>query len=583
VSPVRRFACCAGVALVALALVAVPASPQMPPDPLVGHPEQALLDRGDRYVPKPAGTKEDLRFWFGPYLVPPGHDSNRFDVDVPLRDGMIVAVEPGLRRVEDLSVPSMQEAHIHHAHWFRLDPGNPEDNYLFGNGEWIFGTGDEETRADFSERSEADPNGPIYGQQLSATGPQLMIYMLHNKTSRPLHAYLVLDVTFIHGSAAELDALGGRPYHDITGVLFGRTFDVPRNPTGDGTFSTTRDSRRGAIEWTATADGTIIGTGSHLHPGGLEVLTENMGSEQHPCPDDGRGTGGTLLLDSDAVWRDGVRFSEDFQMEVTHPAWRAPVHKGDVIRITGHYANKDNAWYTAMTHQGLYLDKAQPPQGRCKPYLINQPKPQMKHKKVRKRVLVTKRRVVRDKRTGHRVVRVTQRWKTKWVMRKVKAKRIAVTAGVPNRAWGHHKDRICGAEHGALPCDKEEVPRPPGQFTDTVTIADFLYVPGDMSLPDPVGSPPRVKAGRPLTFVNVDQTLGIRHSVTTCPWPCNGSYVANYPHPDGVWDSGTLGYDLVDGGEPNPISRTPPDLAVGKYSYFCRIHPWMRGAFEVVP
>ena len=32
------------------------------------------------------------------------------------------------------------------------------------------------------ERSAADPNGPIYGQYIGAGGPQLMIYMLHNKT-----------------------------------------------------------------------------------------------------------------------------------------------------------------------------------------------------------------------------------------------------------------------------------------------------------------------------------------------------------------------------------------------------------------
>jgi plastocyanin len=50
-----------------------------------------------------------------------------------------------------------------------------------------------------------------------------------------------------------------------------------------------------------------------------------------------------------------------------------------------------------------------------------------------------------------------------------------------------------------------------------------------------------------------------------------------------VWESGTLGFDAVDGGTPDPIAETPKDLAVGKYSYFCRIHPWMRGTFEVVP
>ena len=62
--------------------------------------------------------------------------------------------------------------------------------------------------------------------------------------------------------------------------------------------------------------------------------------------------------------------SEDYQTEVTRPSWRAPVHKGDRIRITGYYENKKHAWYTAMTHNGFYIDEAQPPKGRCKPYLV---------------------------------------------------------------------------------------------------------------------------------------------------------------------------------------------------------------------
>ena len=83
-----------------------------------------------------------------------------------------------------------------------------------------------------------------------------------------------------------------------------------------------------------------------------------------------------------------------------------------------------------------------------------------------------------------------------------------------------------------------------------------------------------------MTFVNDDQFANIRHSVTTCPWPCNGKYVANYPHADGRWDSETLGYDVVSVGSPSPIARTPANLPPGIYTYFCRIHPWMRGLFR---
>jgi plastocyanin len=154
--------------------------------------------------------------------------------------------------------------------------------------------------------------------------------------------------------------------------------------------------------------------------------------------------------------------------------------------------------------------------------------------------------------------------------------------GVLSHGWGH-PEAICGAEYGAQPCERAATDRGKGMTTDTVTIENFVYVPGDLSLSGQPGAPVQVKKGASLRFVNADESLNIRHSVTSCPWPCNGPYVSNYPLADGRWESGTLGFDVIDGGTPDPVAETPKDLAVGKYSYFCRIHPWMRGAFEVVP
>ncbi len=127
-------------------------------------------------------------------------------------------------------------------------------------------------------------------------------------------------------------------------------------------------------------------------------------------------------------------------------------------------------------------------------------------------------------------------------------KAVDPTAGVPNRPWGHHPDLFCGEQFGAAPCDRPEKNRGTGVETGLVAIAGFVYYPGDFSLPGSQGAPVRIKKGSSLTFLNVDQAAGIRHSVTTCKWPCNGRYVGNYPFPDGVWDSKTLGYDLIDGG-----------------------------------
>src|SRR5688500_778125 len=236
----RRFIAVA-CASVAGALASAPGA--WADDP-AGDPSQPVVHRGDRYAPKPPGTVEDLKFYFGPYTVPPGHDANRLDLELPVQSGFILAIEPGMRRAADFSEPSHQQAHIHHSHWFALDPGNQEDNYTMGNTEWIFGNGDEETRADFRERSAADPTGPVYGQYIGASAPQVMIYMLHNKTSEPLVTYIVLDVTFKHGTRQQLEAREGRPHRDVAGVLFGRTFDVPRQPAGAGVFETARGHPR---------------------------------------------------------------------------------------------------------------------------------------------------------------------------------------------------------------------------------------------------------------------------------------------------------------------------------------------------
>lgn len=533
---IRRLAAALGAASL---LTGIGGAGALADDPSID-PMDPVTHRGDQYVPRPVGTEEELTLYYGPYTVPPGVDANRFDLNLPLRRGMVVSIEPGLRLAQDGGEPSHQAAHIHHAHWLGLSPGNEMDNYTGGMTKWMFGNGDEETKADSRPRSAAEPNGPIYGGYIGPTDPGPVIFMIHNKTAQPMVAYIILEIAFVHGTIEELNAISRRPYHDMIGTIFGRTYSVPRDPKSrDGTYETAEDDPRGVIEWVSPIEGTIVGMGSHLHPGGLSTTIENYGSKERPCPDRGGGYGGTVLLDSDVIWRHDVPFSEDFQIEVTHPAWRAPIHEGDRLRVSGTYENRRHAWYYVMTFGGLFVDEAQPPRGRCKPYLVG---------------------------------------------KAAKDPKVEVTAGVPNRPWGHHEtDAICGKRFGAGRCQRPAKPYEPGMRTDQVTIANFQYQPGDLSLSGQMGAPVQVPRGEALRFTNLDQSLGIRHTVTTCRWPCNGPYVANYPLPDGAWDSGTLGYDPIDGGSPSPVATTPPDLRVGRYSYFCRIHPWMRGAFEVTP
>ena len=52
-----------------------------------------------------------------------------------------------------------------------------------------------------------------------------------------------------------------------------------------------------------------------------------------------------------------------------------------------------------------------------------------------------------------------------------------------------------------------------------------------------------------------------------------------------TFDSGQLGFNYAGFGAP-AVERdtwtTPKDLKPGTYSYFCRVHPFMRGSFRVV-
>ena len=98
---------------------------------------------------------------------------------------------------------------------------------------------------------------------------------------------------------------------------------------------------------------------------------------------------------------------------------------------------------------------------------------------------------------------------------------------------------------------------------------------------DPI---PTVQAGGTITYNNVDAPLenGEWHTITACKAPCTGATGIAYPLADAdiSFDSGQLG----DAGPPTAgrvTWSTPSDLPPGTYTYFCRIHPVMRGAFRI--
>jgi hypothetical protein len=135
---------------------------------------------------------------------------------------------------------------------------------------------------------------------------------------------------------------------------------------------------------------------------------------------------------------------------------------------------------------------------------------------------------------------------------------------------------------------------PKGQPASDVGIADFLYAPGDLSTISMTGVP-TVKLGNSLRFSNADGH-SIYHTVTSCAFPCLGPTGSAFPVPDGKTSAGRkLDFDSSELGIGPPAigpakNELTWDLPVTErdgykpgevVTYFCRIHPGMRGAFEV--
>ncbi|HEX9712561.1 MAG TPA: hypothetical protein VGB52_08445 [Actinomycetota bacterium] len=587
-------------------------------------PVELVTGHATRYVPAAAGTEAKLSLLFGPYTIPPGQDSNRITVDLPPIEGFITAVAPELVDASNGRIPTEQEAHIHHAHWFRVDTEGAHEPYTSvgpASLSWVFGTGEEKSQGLFEHRSALEgENGNVYGMPVEAAVPQVLIYMIHNKTSAPLNAYVVLDVRFIHGSEAEIEAspeFAGRDLRPIEGTLWGQTRDATAAyPELSATYA-------------STSSGTIVAMGSHLHPSGKYAVVANLGPGGQCSADlDGDGFPGTTVLTSRKFDRipGAMVNSEDYQMGTTKFGWRAPIHQGDHLAQYAPYAIYPNvdvvpsappsaletryadrwdamladdpgrfvspdglphAAFEAMTYTGMYVDRFERAwDGECSaddfaPTMLGndtfaeQSEPGILEN-VRGPVTLEQ----------QEIDAISQRYN------------FGITEGMINHAWVGDPDGLCGIDpvhaswfewksswanectFGAPPWSTAE-----GIATDTIQVSGFTYLPGDLAIPGELGAPP-VVTGDVLTLINDDAAINVRHTFTSCPAPCNGAYVANYPLPDGIFDSDKMGnVDPIDGGFSGdwmPIYELDVSgLDAGVHTYFCRIHPWMRGSFEI--
>ena len=537
--------------------------------------------KAPRYERYP-GACERLKFAYGPILVKPGQNDSLVGpvtIEKPMRDGYVTRFKPNLVYA-DGTVPPVERIHLHHGVWLSAPS--------YGNSTQFAAAGEEKTIA-------TAPRG--YGMPVEDTDQWLMLHMVHSAVPQTHVVWITYDIDFIPKAKARrlgikdayplwLDVRpSGYPVFNVQQRYGGRdrkctwpteecaAFDPwgdqfvgqgePGAGTGTGYTFPARGDRLGRIR--SFTGGTLIGLAGHLHPGGL---SDNVSLV--------RGRKSRRIFTSEAwYWkrrkpgkRGGPPTSWDFSMTGTAlPYWGIRVRPRDTVRISATYDTRHQSTYEDM---GIAVGFVAPDRSDGRPTA-----PGMNPFKARR-----DRSAKCWKKTGGLEAR---RPKTR---RRPARRPVLCDKGIPTHGALGEVDTYGGPSGEWTAGD--------GARTSNVTIANFQYRPGDLSGVNGTGVP-TVRLGESLRFTNLDG-LSIYHTITTCGFPCLGTTGAAFPLADGrtstgrqvELDSGELGIGVP---EISPAKQTlnwdvPVTREAGcepgeTVSYFCRIHPFMRGAFKV--
>jgi plastocyanin len=335
--------------------------------------------------------------------------------------------------------------------------------------------------------------------------------------------------------------------------------------------------------------GTLIGLGGHLHPGGL---TDDIDLVR-----DGRSK---RIFTSEAIYWDhedpakptGPPTSWDLSMTVTGlPFWGIRVEPGDEIRISGTYDTTEAATYENM---GIAIGALAPnaADGRptapgLDPFKARRAKPKLCRTPFGKEINRCRAKIRLC--TSLRTRLTAPVSKLRFLSR-----RFGISSRHPmlcDRGLPTHGHQEANGNHGG---PAGEWNAQPGGAASNVAVANFLYEPGDFSTLSMTGVP-QVKLGTNLRFTNVEGST-IYHSVTSCGFPCLGPTGAAFPLSDGAtssgrqvdFDSSELGFGTPVIGPAKqtlnwelPVTREAGYEPGETVTYYCRIHPSMRGAFQV--
>jgi plastocyanin len=375
----------------------------------------------------------------------------------------------------------------------------------------------------FGEEKTTASAPPGFGYPVKASDVWAINYMLHNGTPDPDNVYITYTLDYVAANSELGRSI--RPVRPVwLDVQNGKAypvFDVNRGSGGsDGEFTYPDEARD-------PYPGAKLNQWTVDRPG---VLVASAG-HVHPgglyddlrVNRDGRST---RLFRSRAHYFDpNGPVSWDMAMKVTPDDWRVQVKPGDKLSVHATYDSKRAAWYESM---GIMLTYMADGGGGVNPFAHHVPQ------------------------DGH------------------------TTHGHRPEADNHGGKKTGLADPGMLPNGQT--------LLDGVSITDFDYLPGGFDQSGSFENPPTIKEGSSLHFLNTDAGGSIFHTVTACRAPCTGSTGISYPLATGRFDSGQLGY-----GPPGLTAAkntnewdTPKALPPGTYTYYCRVHPYMRGAFRVL-
>jgi len=362
--------------------------------------------------------------------------------------------------------------------------------------------------------------------------------MLHDLVGQPAKVYIVWRLDFVPDTAPAADNIrsvhtewmnvaGPQPRVGVSG-LFYPVFDALRRWGENGRY-TFPDMAEGAQRdlisptqtWTPNHSVTLMGTAGHLHPGGLNTsLRVKRGDQRN-----------TIFTSRAHYYEPAGAVSWDVAMSATPRTWRVKLRPGDELSVHATYDTSRADWYEVMGIMPVAVYDGTDAGGVD---AFNQNIPQ--------KGALTHGHLAENNHHG------------------------GGSAGMPN------------------PLDLPDGPFP----ASPIDIKDYLYSQGDLHLPGSSGRPPTIHAGQSVTFKNLDDAQSQTwHTITGCKEPCNRDTGIAYPIANGPssFDSGQLGTDPPFGGPAiGQITwKTPKNLNPGTYSYFCRVHPFMRGSFRVKP